>query len=400
MLLCVSVSHRTAEFDYLERLAASAPAALSGLGGRPDVDGAVVLSTCNRFEVYLDSGLRDALPIVAETAGVDVGVLREHASVFQGPDAARHLFSVAAGLESVVVGEEEISGQVGRALSTARSIGTASSSLERLFQAAAKTSRGVKTRTAISVAGRSLVRLALELAASRFGDWSDLNVLLVGTGRYAATTVAALRERGATSIAVVSQTGRETAFAVRHGLRAAGDLRTELANADLVVTCTSHEDYVVAAKDFDGGRRTLVIDLGLPRNVNPDVRTLDEVELLDLETISLHAPLEELSSTQDARVIVGDAAAAFAAESMAAPAVVALREHVLGVLDSELDRRSASPETEAALRHFAGVLLHRPSVRAREYAIEGRAEEFAGALDALFDVQVGTQRAESDCECA
>lgn len=400
MLLCVSVSHRNAEFEYLEQLAGSAPAALSGLGGRSDVDGAVVLSTCNRFEVYLDTGLPDAIPVVAETAGVDVGTLREHASVFHGEDAARHLFSVASGLESVVVGEEEISGQVGRALSAARRRGTASSPLERLFQTAAKTSRGVKTRTAINVAGRSLVRLGLELAASRFGDWTDLNVLLVGTGRYAATTLAALRERGATNISVVSQTGREAAFAASHGLRAAGDLRTELAGADLVVTCTSHEDFVIAADDFSGRRRTLVIDLGLPRNVNPDVRALDGVELLDLETISLHAPLEELTSTRDAQEIVGDAATAFAAASTAAPAVVALREHVLGVLDAELERRSASPETEAALRHFAGVLLHGPSVRARKFSVEGRAEEFSRALHALFDVEVPPAQTASDCECA
>lgn len=402
MLLCVSVSHLNAEFEYLEQLAGSAPAALSGLGGRSDVDGVVVLSTCNRFEVYLDSGLPDAVPVVAATAGVDVEVLREHASVFQGEDAARHLFSVASGLESVVVGEEEISGQVRRALSTARSSGAASSPLERLFQAAAKTSRGVKTRTAISVAGRSLVRLALELAASRFGAWSDLSILLVGTGRYAATTVAALRERGASSISVFSPTGRGAAFAASHGLRAAGDLRVELADADLVVTCTSHEGYVISAKDLGEAPRTLVIDLGLPRNVNPDVTTIDGIELLDLETISLHAPLEELSSTEDAREIVGNAATAFAAESAVAPAIVALREHVLAVLAAELDRRSPGTEAEAALRHFAGVLLHGPSVRARELAIDGRSGEFAQALDALFDIRLEPAEAEAapESECA
>lgn len=402
MLLCLSVNHRTAQFDYLEQLSVSASAALAGLGARADIDGAVVLSTCNRFEVYVDSTLRDVVPAVAEAASLDVGTLREHSSVFQGEDAARHLFSVASGLESVVVGEEEISGQVGRALSAARINGVASSSLERLFQAAAKTSRGVKSRTAISVAGRSLVRLALELAASRFGDWSDLNVLLVGSGRYAATTVAALRERGASSIAVFSPSGRGATFAARHGLRAAGDLRIALAGADLVVTCTSHEGYVIAAENLDDRHRTFVIDLGLPRNVNPDVTTLDGVELLDLETISLHAPLEELSSTQDAREIVGDAASAFAAEAAIAPAVVALREHVLAVLAVELERRPAKPETEAALRHFAGVLLHGPSVRARELAVEGRSDDVALALDALFDVRLdGTpSEAEPTAECA
>ncbi|HEY9498370.1 MAG TPA: glutamyl-tRNA reductase [Terrimesophilobacter sp.] len=402
MLLCVSVSHRNAQFEYLEQLSVSASAALSGLGARADIDGAIVLSTCNRFEVYLDSELQDVVPAVAEAAGLDAETLREHASVFQGEDAARHLFSVASGLESVVVGEEEISGQVGRALSAARSSGSASSPLERLFQAAAKTSRGVKTRTAISVAGRSLARLALELAASRFGDWSELSVLLVGTGRYAATTVAALRERGASSIAVFSPTGRGNAFAASHGLRPAGDLRAELADADLVVTCTAHEGYVISAGDFGGARRMLVIDLGLPRNVNPDVTTVDGIELLDLETISLHAPLEELNSTEDAREIVGTAATAFAAESEVAPAIVALRKHVLAVLDAELDRRNPGTEAEAALRHFAGVLLHGPSTRARELAMDGRAGEFSQALDALFGIQLEPAEADvaPEAECA
>lgn len=402
MLLCVSVSHRNADFEYLEELSVSAPAALSSLRERAGVDGAIVLSTCNRFEVYLDSELRDVVPVVADAAGLDAESLREHARVFQGEDVAQHLFSVASGLESVVVGEEEISGQVGRALSAARDSGAASSPLESLFQAAAKTSRGVKTRTGLSAAGRSLVRLALELAASRFGDWSDLNVLLVGTGRYAATTVAALRERGASSIAVFSPTGREASFAASHGLRAAGDLRTEIAGADLVVTCTLHEGYVIAAGDLGGGHRSLVIDLGLPRNVNPNVTTVDGVELLDLETIGLHAPLEELSSTQDAREIVGAAASAFAAEATIAPAVIALREHVLSVLAAELGRRRVSPETEAALRHFAGVLLHGPSVRARELAVDGRSDEFALALDALFDIRLEAvaDAPDIDAECA
>ncbi|MBB5633174.1 glutamyl-tRNA reductase [Cryobacterium mesophilum] len=388
MLVCASINHRTAPFDYLERLSAAAPTVLTGLHGRADVDGAIVLSTCNRFEVYLDSALEDVIPVVAEAAGVEAEPLRVHARVFQEHDVPRHLFSVASGLESVVVGEGEIAGQVGRALSAAQHAGSTSSPLERLFQAAAKTSRGVRTGTAISVAGRSLVHLALELAASRFADWSDLNVLLVGTGRYAAATVAALRMRGVTRMTVYSPTGRGPAFATSHGLRAASDLPAEVADADLIVTCTTVDGYALAAQHFGAARRTLVIDLGLPRNVNPDVATVDGIELLDLETVSLHAPLEELNSTSDAHEMVSSAATAFAAEQAVAPAVVALRKHVLDTLAEELGRRPASPETESALRHFAGVLLHGPSVRARELAIDGRSDEFAEALDALFDIRV------------
>ncbi|MEO7146560.1 MAG: glutamyl-tRNA reductase [Terrimesophilobacter sp.] len=398
MLRCVSVNYRNAGFDFLERLSVNSDAVAEGLGAHPDVTGAIVLSTCNRFEVYVDSPLSEVLSVVASAAGVQESSLRDRASVFSDDTVAQHLFSVAAGLESVVVGEEEISGQVAKALSAARARGGTSSSLERLFQSAAKTSRSVKTGTALSVAGRSLARLALELTESRFADWAAVRVVLVGTGQYAATTVAALRERGAQQISVFSPTGRGAAFATGHGVRHSLDLSADLADADLVITCTVIESFVISAADLHGSRRRLIVDLGLPRNVNPDVATVEGVELLDLETISLHAPLEELTSVNDARQIVGVAASAFAAEQSVRPAVVALREHVLGILDAELHRRNASAETEAALRHFAGVLLHGPSVHARELAVEGRSEEFVAGIGALFGLQADTVTASAAIE--
>ena len=387
MLRCVSLNHRNAPFEYLEQLAAVAQQAQHRLVARPDVCGVIVLSTCNRLEFYLHSNCDDVTSAVAEAAGVDVSELREFSLALTGEDVPRHLFSVASGLESVVVGEEEISGQVGRALIAARESGVTSSRLEKLFQAATKTSRTVKTRTALSVAGRSLVRLALELASSRVGDWSTRRIVLVGTGQYAATTLAALRERGATQLCVFSPSGRGEAFALSHGVRFVTDLGVELAEADLVITCTAVDGFVVAAADFDSSPCSLVIDLGLPRNVNPNVGTLDGVELLDLETVRIHAPIEELTSAHDARTLVGTAAAQFAAEQSVAPAVVALREHLLGVMDAELERRGGTRETQAALRHFVGVLLHGPSVRARELALGGRSAEFVSGLEALFDVQ-------------
>lgn len=398
MLRCVSVNHRNAPFNYLEQVSTLIDAAQDALLARPDVHGAIVLSTCNRFEIYLDSGVQDVVSAVAESAGLDVATLRTHSTVLAGDDVAHHLFSVASGLESVVIGEEEISGQVGRALSAARTRGAANSALERLFQSATKTSRGVKSSTALSVAGRSLVRLALELASSRVPDWSAVHVVLVGTGRYAATTLAALRERGVDTVSVFSPSGRAEAFALSHGVHAASELREALSRAHVAITCTAHEEFVVAAEDLEESLCSLVIDLGLPRNVDPEVGSLLNVELLDLETIRLHAPLEQLSSADDARMLVGQAAAAFAAERAAAPAVVALRGHLLGVLESELERRGGSQETEAALRHFVGVLLHAPSVRARDLALAGRADEFVSALDAVFDVQLADAAAVPDTD--
>ena len=414
MLLCLSANHQNASFDLLERLSTGAPSASTTLVENGDiVTGAVVLATCNRFEAYLDidepltaartTAVEATFAALSEASGVDVESLRTQITVLTDDDVPGHLFAVTSGLESVVVGEDEISGQVSRALDAARVNGTTTSSLERLFQRASHTSRGVKNRTAIGGAGRSLVRLALELASSRITDWSAARVLVVGTGNYAGTTIAALRDRGAADIRVFSPSGRAPAFALKNGLRAERSLVEAIAEADVVITCTAV--LAVGPEHFTNADRRLVIDLGLPRNVDPLVAKVPGAELLDLETISLHAPLEELSAHDDARAIVTDAAAEFTASTAVGPAIAALREHVFGVLEAEIARarsRGASDETEAALRHLAGVLLHAPSVRARELARDGRAVDFASGLDAVYGIRtvLGSARDESATDIA
>lgn len=405
MLICLTASHRNASFDLLERLSIGAPAAASHLVTDSDVlDGAVVLATCNRFEAYLDiagddaAAVRATVEAVSAASELQADEVLDSVQVLGGGDVVQHLFAVSSGLESVVVGETEISGQVRRALEDARRNGTTTSDLERLFQEAAHTSRGVKTRTRIGAAGRSLVRLGLELASSRITDWAEARVLLVGTGSYAATTIAALRDRGAEHIQVFSPSGRAPWFAAKHDLVAAPDLRAAIGQSDVVITCTSSEVPVVEACDLDDGARRIVIDLGLPRNVHPDAADVEGVELLDLETISIHAPIAELNAETEARAIVDDAVSRFRAQALeqsTTPALVALRKHVFDILDDEIDRvkrrGDTTPETaeqtERALRHLVGVLLHRPSVRARELGRAGRGDDFTGALDALFGVR-------------
>jgi glutamyl-tRNA reductase len=401
VLICLTASHRNASFDLLEKLSIGAPTAASTLVDANDfVGGAVVLATCNRFEAYVDVeepltaaasvAVEATISTMSEASGVEPDEMRENVRVITGDEVVEHLFAVSSGLESVVIGEDEISGQVRRALEAARTRGTTSRDLERLFQKASQTSRGVKNRTNVGGAGRSLVRLALELATSRVTDWSQARVLIVGTGQYAATTVAALRDRGADDLAVFSSSGRASWFGLKHDLRPFDDLAEAISWSDVLITCTSTTEPVVVPDVVDASRR-LVIDLGLPRNVDPLVARVPGVELLDLETISLHAPLAELTAADDARALVSSAAAEFhavAAEQSLTPAVVALRRHVFDLLDAEIERArsrgDSSDRTESALRHLAGVLLHTPSVRARELAREGRGEEFRDGLEALF----------------
>lgn len=413
MLLCVSASHKTAPFDMLERLSIPhAPIAERIAEADASVRGIVIVATCNRFEAYLDVASADHGPSLADAVlraiesatGLSRAETGDSFRLIRGQEVAEHLFAVAAGLESVVVGEGEIAGQVRRALTDARAEGTTSTELERLFQRASQTQRDVKNTTALGRAGRSLVRLALQLADSRVTDWARLRVLLVGTGSYAAATVAALRDRGAADITVHSPSGRGETFATRHGLAWADREAYPHAarTADLIITCTNAPGVVLDADLLESGpatlaephRSRLVIDLGLPRNVSADVADLPGVALLDLETIRLHAPLEEVQAADAARALVADAARRFAIvgeRRSLTPAVVALRSHAFAILEEEIDRARARGDdgrSEQAMRHLLGRLLHTPTARAHQLADAGRADDYLAALEAVFGIRV------------
>jgi glutamyl-tRNA reductase len=399
VLLCVSVSHRTADFDLLGRLSEAVTAAsASTLTADGRARGAVMVSTCNRVEAYLDvasgadsSIAESTLRTLAGTADLPHDTLHERAEVLVGAPALHHLFAVTSGLESIAVGEEEIAGQVRRAYETARSAQATTPELDTAFQRAAKVSRDVRAATSLGKAGRSLVQFALQLAGTRVTDWRQTRALIVGTGNYAATTVASLRALGVSELAVYSLTGRAERFAEKYGVRAEHDLRDAVASAEVVITCTN--TYSVTVEDIPDDSRRTIIDLGLPRNVDPAVGRLPGVELMDLELIATHARLPMLAPDATARELVSSAAGAFAAEQIAAPAIVALRRHVFDALDSELHRlaaKSVPPEQSAAvaeaLRHFAGALLHDPTQRARELAAGGRVSNFEAGLAAVFGI--------------
>lgn len=357
--------------------------------------GAVLLATCNRFEAYLDidtdaaSAAARTFAALASASAVDEAELRRSITVLTADKATSHLFAVTSGLESVVVGEDEISGQVSRALGAARSAGTTTSALEGVFQRASRTSRWVKASTSLGEAGRSIVRRALELTA--IADWSSIAVLVVGTGQYAATTVAALRNYGATDLRVYSPSGRGAVFSTKYGLPLELDLVEAVTRADVIITCTGA--FVIGTKHIADSRPRVVIDLGMPRNADPAIAGLLGVELFDLERIRLGTPAEDASSV--ARALVGEAAAQYHAESEVEPAIVALRMHVNALVEAEISRARAkgdsTPQTEAALWRLASVFLHEPSARARGLALDGRLDEVTAAIFALFGIEPPTE---------
>lgn len=408
MLLCVTANHRNTPFEVLERLSVDAGALADAVsGGAPELRGAVAVSTCNRVELYLDidapaitahalarQGFERAL---AELGGEAARDLTTTAEVLDDAAAVHHLFSVCAGLDSVAVGEEEIAGQVRRAASRARETGTSSGRLDHVVQEAIRTARAARAQGDASRTGRSLARLAIDLVGSRLTDWAETEVLIIGTGRYAATTVATLRERGARHITVYSPTGRAQLFAQRQGLEPTNDLRSALQRAEVVITCTTR--LSVGVDDVPTGTRALIVDLGLPRNVDPAVGALEGIALLDLETIRLHAPLVHWSAEEDARAVVDAAAHSYVTAASVEPAVVALREHVLGVVQAEIDRarsRGDDGRVEEALRHLTSVLLHTPSTLARRHAAAGRGEQVVAAVRTLYGLEIEPAAAGTD----
>ncbi len=410
------------DLETVARLSVGAPQVPSVvLADDRSVAGAVVLATCNRFEIYAEApsaedveAARSAIiSTISEYSGIPEQSVSSSFRTHTGQDVAEHLFAVGAGLDSAVIGEREIAGQVRRALIEAQGSGAASGSLVRLFQAASKTAKDVGAQTALGSRGRSIVSVALELGSdlSADPDWSRKSVVLFGTGAYAGATVAALKDRGCTDISVFSSSGRAEAFVASRGGTAvsAAGLAGALAQADVVIGCSGSDARIDAADlervRADSTSPLLVIDLALSHDFDPAVGLLDDVELITLESVRAAAPDEQADSLVQASDLVRDAARAFeeqqGARAMNA-SIVALRRHTQSVLDSEMERvraqhgcTAAAEEVEFALRRMVRQLLHVPTVRARELAAEGRQEDYEAALEALYGIDVAQSGAPS-----
>ncbi|WP_234346526.1 glutamyl-tRNA reductase [Cellulomonas timonensis] len=401
-------SHHDLDLAVLERLSVATHAVGREIVSEcPPVAGSVVLATCNRFELYLDvvasehaSDVRAAAAaVVSAHTGYPAEKVAAEVHARLGIDVAEHLFAVASGLESMVVGEREIAGQVRRALTAARRDGTTTSELEGLFQTASRTSRAVEADTGLGGAGRSMVSVALDLVEDGLPAWPDVRCVLVGTGSYAGASLAALKSRGCRDIHVFSPSGRALAFAEARGVHAltTRDLASALPDVDLVVACSGAAGAVLqadalAAVRGDAARPLAIVDLALRHDVDPEVRSLPGVRLGSLTTVSEHAPDEQPPPIEVARAIVHRTAADFAAGQRGRawnPAVIEQRVRVLGPI--ERASRASEQGGEGAVRlraerRRARAALHGPTVRAREAARVGDAEAFSAALAELAAV--------------
>lgn len=404
-------SHSDVDLETVARLSAGASEVASGvLDSAGPMTGAVVLATCNRYEIYAEARSEDdveaarsaVISEIAELSGLDEHTVSSALTTLTGDDAVNHLFSVGAGLDSAVIGEREIAGQVRRALIEAQEAGTTTGPLVRLFQTASRTAKDVGSQTALGGRGLSIVSVALDLAEDlRDTDWTTKNVVVFGTGAYAGATMSLLQQRHAGNVSVYSNSGRAPAFVATRGGTALTDetLHAALAKADVVIGC-SGGDHKLTAEDLSeagrGDKPLVAIDLALTRDFDASLEELEHVDVITLESVRMAAPSEQAAALEQAREIVQNAAQGFASgqrERSADAAIVALRKHTQKVLETEVERvrkqhgcTAAAEEVEFAMRRMVKQLLHEPTVRARELAAAGRADEVEAALASLFGI--------------
>lgn len=408
-VLAVGLSHRSASVSLLERTVQSDDGIvklLADLLAAEHVDEALVLSTCNRLEVYADvtkfhGGVQDVTERIALRTGVSLDELADHLYVHYEDRAVQHLFSVASGLDSMVVGEQQILGQLRAALQTAREEEGVGRVIGPLAEAALRAGKRAHAETGIDDAGRSLVTVGLDLAGASIGQWAGVSAVLVGAGSMSSLAGTQLRRLGVGRLTIVNRTperAQRLATALDAEVAGIDELVERLADADLLVSCTGAVGIVVGVEALAGrtDKPLAVLDLALPRDVDPDVRALPGVTVVDLE--SLRSVLDGADVARDVeqvRRIVTDEVGAFLARQRServAPTVVALRARAQEVVDAELARLHSRAELDARTSHEVEVtvgrvvdkLLHTPTVRVKELAEEPGGDSYADALRELF----------------
>jgi glutamyl-tRNA reductase len=429
-LLVVGLSHRSAPVSVLERAALE-----PGLRGKllqdtvsaePATE-AAVLSTCNRIELYADvdkfhAGVAELSTLLARHSSVGLDELTPYLYVHYEDRAVHHLFSVACGLDSMVVGEGQILGQIKDALAVAQDEHTAGRLLNDLFQQALRVGKRAHSETGIDKAGQSLVTFGLESLADgpEVPEWAaGRRALVIGAGSMSSLAATTLARCGVTELVIANRTldrARRLAAGLTgdpggpDGLVARAvpvtDIPAELTRADVVVSCTGATGLVLtadavgaalAAREADGP--LAVLDLAMPRDVDAAVHRLDGVRLVDIESLAEASADAPMAADVDAvRVLVADEVAAFGAAQRAAtitPTVVALRAMASEVVTAEMTRLEGRlhelddkqrAEITQTVRRVVDKLLHAPTVRVKQLAGQPGGAGYADALRELFDL--------------
>ena len=429
-VLVVGLSHKSAPVAILEQAVVSGDTLaklLRDVALTDPVAETFVVSTCNRVEVYADvdrfhAGVTAICELLARHCGVQARDLTAHLYVHYEDRAVAHLLAVACGLDSVVVGEGQIIGQVRSALKLAEEQGTVGRVLGELGRLALRAGKRARAETGIDRAGQSLVSVAIELAAARLGGTADAapepgtpalagrDVLVVGAGAMSTLAAITAGRSGAASIAVANRTRRHAERLVAKtgaAVVALADLGSALSAADLVISCTGADSYVITRDLVSGalaGRKRrgplVVLDLAMPRDVEPAVVGLPGVAVIGMDQLSEHGTDAGADDVAAVRAICEAELAAYQSAvdaARVAPTVVALRAKAATVVDAELARLAGRlsadglsartlDEIAQTMRRVVDKLLHAPTVRVKELAGSPGGEEYAAALRVLFDL--------------
>ncbi|WP_256841405.1 glutamyl-tRNA reductase [Ornithinimicrobium cryptoxanthini] len=420
-LLVVGISHRSAPLELLEQVSldgARSSALATGVAGLEDVNEALVLTTCNRTEVYADVlGFHGAVAqvgrAIATSSGVPLDVLTDHLYVHYEDRAVDHLFSLACGLESMALGESEILGQLREALRTGQEHAQLGAQLNPLFQQALRVGKRAHTETGLDQVARSLVGMGLDRARTLLGPLEEVRALVIGAGAMSGLAAASMVRAGVRGVHVLNRTpGRAVRLARTHGGEAHdwSALPEQLSRADLVITCTGATDHVITHDVLDragradaGSRPLVVVDLAMPRDVAPEVADSPGVSVWSLaELHGEHAQTDDSPETTTVlatvrELVTGEVAAYLATRRTAqvAPTLAVMRSRAAAVADAELARLDEKlpdlSETERAqvhqsVRRIVGKLLHTPTVRAKERAAQDADGSYVEMLRELFDL--------------
>ena len=417
-IVVVGLNHKNVPLEILERMTiqkTDLPKALADLTSREHVTEAVVLSTCNRIEVYafaekFHGGYEDIRNFFAEITHVAPEEFSDYLTGLYDVDAVRHLFAVASGLDSVVLGENEILGQVRLAWEAAAEESTVGPVLNPMFRHALQVGKRVRTETEISQKTTSVSQAAVAMAEQRLGGLSDRRVLIVGTGKMGEGLARALNGGGVSEILVANRTW-EKAVQVADRLQGKpvelNELPKYLAEIDVLLTSTGASSVILEHGDLNdvmrerSDRELLVVDIAVPRDVDPAAGEIAGVTLLDMDDLrafaeeGIQARRREITGVQ---AIIDDELDSYADESTArsvAPLVAGLRDRATEITESEFSRFASKLEgmdesqrkvVESLVTGVVGKLLHEPTVRMKDAAGTARGERLAEALRDLFNL--------------
>ena len=426
-IIVVGVNHRTAPVEIREKLSFSEGAikeALTKLNALPAIDGCVIVSTCNRTEIYaatmeLDDGLHDIWRFLSNRSGVDISEIKNYTYSHTLYDTIRHLFRVSSGLDSMILGETQILGQIKDAYELSRKQGSTNRVINTLFQQALSVGKKVRSETGIDRHAVSISYAAVELAKQSIGNLEGKSVLVIGAGKMSELTVKHLVANGVSGV-IVSNRSYERAMGLARQFNGQAvnfsELYKYMTVADIVISCTAASHYVVKLDHFRlvmekrPDQKMFIIDIAVPRDIDPTIANLPGVTLYDVDDLQnvVDSNLAERKlAAIAAEEIIEDKLDEFMkwlSTQFVIPTIIALKNKTEDIKNNELRKafnrlNNLSEHDKKVINSLAGAIvnqiLHEPVTQLKAYAVTPQGHLYTEILQNLFNLSIEGQRARS-----